>query len=352
MTEAHRIQSVDLFCGAGGLSFGLKLAGIDVRLGVDLDPACRYAFEKNNRATFLLKSVEEIAARDLAVYLNKPDFVLLAGCAPCQPFSLYRQGKSDESDGRWHLLRAFQSLALDLAPDFVTMENVPRLAEQQVFHNFRSALVDAGYRVWSDVVNCLEHGVPQTRERLVLMASRHGDVTLLLPKRLTKLTVREVIGDLPRLRAGQAHELDPLHQAAGLTPLNLTRIKASIPGGTWRDWPDELVAECHLRQTGKTYPSVYGRMEWDKPSPTITTQFFGYGNGRFGHPTQHRGISLREGALLQSFPRKYEFVERGKPIEFSKIGRLIGNAVPVKLAESIGRSFVVHASQLQPSSTT
>lgn len=343
---SNAIQAIDLFSGAGGLSYGLKKAGVNVRVGVDLDPACKYAYEKNNGATFLLKSVEKISAQDLIEYLEKPKFVLLAGCAPCQPFSKYRQGKSDESDGRWHLLRSFQALALDMAPDFITMENVPRLAEQQVFRDFKASLEDAGYHVWAEVVNCLEHGVPQGRERLVMMASTHGKVSLLLPSRNVRKTVRQVIGKLPKLQAGQASASDPIHQSAGLTPLNYARIVASKPGGTWRDWPAELVAECHKKKSGKTYPSVYGRMEWDKPSPTITTQFYGFGNGRFGHPSQNRGLSLREGALLQSFPHNYHFVEPGKPIEFSKVGRLIGNAVPVKLAESIGRSFITHASQL------
>ncbi|MBK8035528.1 MAG: DNA cytosine methyltransferase [Verrucomicrobiaceae bacterium] len=341
------IQAIDLFSGAGGLSHGLKMAGVDVRVGVDLDPACKFAFEKNNGAAFLLKSVEEITARELFGFLNKPKFVLLAGCAPCQPFSKYRQGKCDESDGRWHLLRSFQRLALNMAPDFVTMENVPRLAEQQVFHDFKVSLEDAGYHVWAEVVNCLRHGVPQGRERLVMMASKHGKVSLLLPSRNVRKTVRQVIGKLPKLQAGKASASDPIHQSAGLTPLNYARIVASRPGGTWRDWPAELVAVCHQKKSGKTYPSVYGRMEWDKPSPTITTQFYGFGNGRFGHPSQNRALSLREGALLQSFPKSYQFVEPGRAIEFSKIGRLIGNAVPVKLAESIGRSFVAHVEALQ-----
>ncbi|MES2997022.1 MAG: DNA cytosine methyltransferase [Verrucomicrobiota bacterium] len=341
------IQAIDLFSGAGGLSHGLKKAGVNVRVGVDLDPACKYAYEKNNRAAFLLKSVEEISAQELIKYLVRPKFVLLAGCAPCQPFSKYRLGKSDESDGRWHLLRSFQRLALSMAPDFVTMENVPRLAEQQVFRDFKVSLEDAGYHVWAEVVNCLNHGVPQGRERLVMMASKHGKISLLLPTRNVRKTVRQVIGELPKLQAGKASTSDRIHQSAGLSPLNYARIIASKPGGTWRDWPEELVAECHRKKSGKTYSSVYGRMEWDKPSPTITTQFYGFGNGRFGHPTQNRGLSLREGALLQSFPKNYRFVEPGKAIEFTNIGRLIGNAVPVKLAESIGRTFVAHAAKVR-----
>ena len=120
------------------------------------------------------------------------------------------------------------------------------------------------------------------------------------------------------------------------------RIKASKPGGTWRDWPDHLLLDCHTRSSGKTYPSVYGRMEWDKPSPTITTQFFGYGNGRFGHPTQNRALTLREGALLQGFPKSYRFVRKHEDIIMKKIGKLIGNAVPVTLARVIGKSIRQH----------
>jgi DNA (cytosine-5)-methyltransferase 1 len=340
------IQAIDLFCGAGGLSHGLIKAGIGVKLGVDLDASCKYAFEKNNNAVFLPKSVQDIEPTELLSYLESPNFVLLAGCAPCQPFSLYRQGKSDESDGRWNLLRSFQSLAVGMMPDFITMENVPRLAEQRVFSDFKVALEDAGYHIWAEVVDCTTFGVPQERQRLVLMASKHGSVALQSPPNKCRKTVRQTIGDLPKLRAGEKNEEDPVHQSAGLTLLNLARINVSKPGGTWRDWPEALIADCHKKKSGKTYPSVYGRMEWDKPSPTITTQFFGFGNGRFGHPKQDRGLSLREGALLQSFPSNYEFVEPGKPIEFSKVGRLIGNAVPVKLAEHIGRSFAKHAAGL------
>src|SRR6185437_4792082 len=141
-------------------------------------------------------------------------------------------------------------------------------------------------------------------------------------------------------------ERDPLHVACRLSELNLLRIKASKPGGTWRDWKPSLRAACHRRQTGDTYPSVYGRMEWDEPAPTITTQCFGYGNGRFGHPQQHRAITLREAAMLQTFPRKYDFVPKGQRVRFSQLGRLIGNAVPVRLGEIIAESFTHHASAL------
>jgi DNA (cytosine-5)-methyltransferase 1 len=133
-----------------------------------------------------------------------------------------------------------------------------------------------------------------------------------------------------------------MHSASSLSPLNLARIRASRPGGTWRDWPTRLLAACHRRKTGATYPSVYGRMEWGRPAPTITTQCFGYGNGRFGHPEQDRAISLREAAMLQTFPADYRFTPEGGAIKFNKMGRLIGNAVPVRLGEVVAKTLVAH----------
>jgi DNA (cytosine-5)-methyltransferase 1 len=338
------IRAVDLFCGAGGLTCGLRQAGVDVKAGVDLDPACEYAYKVNNKAEFLLRSVDQVSPEELSRYFEGSGFSLLAGCAPCQPFSLYRQGRSDESDGRWHLLRSFQRLAEKIHPTFITMENVPRLRDQDIFRDFKSSLERKGYQVWSGVVNSALYGVPQERERLVLLASKIGPISLIPPTHKGKTrTVRGSIEKLPRIQAGTMDFQDHLHQAAGMDPINVKRIKASVPGGTWRDWPKSLVAECHKKKSGKTYPSVYGRMVWDAPSPTITTQFYGFGNGRFGHPEQNRAISLREGAILQSFPKSYKFAPPGAPISFTSVGRLIGNSVPVKLGKAIGQSFMNHA---------
>ena len=200
-----------------------------------------------------------------------------------------------------------------------------------------------GYRKWWSVIDCAAVGVPQTRKRLVLLASRldGGPLRLLPPAPLT-VTVRQAIEALPAIQAGEVHPADALHSAPSLSELNLLRIRASRPGGTWRDWPAELQAACHRKDTGATYPSVYGRMEWDRPGPTITTQCFGYGNGRFGHPSQDRAISLREAAMLQTFPESYRFLPEGSPIRFNRLGRLIGNAVPVRLGEVIAHSLLAH----------
>jgi DNA (cytosine-5)-methyltransferase 1 len=342
--QRKTIKAIDLFCGAGGLTRGLEKAGIDVAFGADLDSACEYPFVANNRAAFLLKAVEDLSSSDFASAFNGPEFSLLAGCAPCQPFSTYSQSWSSPDDERWNLLFHFGRLVKELQPDLVTMENVPRLEKQDVFQVFVSGLLRDGYEVFHKIVNCADYGVPQQRQRLVLLASKLGPIDLIKPTKPPEryVTVRSAIGSMPTLEAGEGCNVDPLHQACTLSPLNLQRIRASTPGGTWRDWDDSLVADCHKKSSGKTYPSVYGRMSWDETAPTMTTQYYGFGNGRFGHPEQDRAISLREGAILQSFPRKYKFVPAGAPIYRSIIGRLIGNAVPVKLAEAIGKSIVRH----------
>lgn len=338
------INAVDLFCGAGGLTCGLQNAGINVALGVDLDKACAYPFTKNNHAAFMGCSVADLTGDDIARAWGAADTTLLAGCAPCQPFSTYSQSWSSPEDKRWDLLSQFARLVRESKPDLVTMENVPKLKKIDVFERFQEGLERDGYQVTHRVINCCEYGVPQRRQRLVLLASRFGVVDFIEPTtpQGSERTVRDAIEALEPISAGCGSSKDPLHQSANVSGLNMKRLKASKPGGSWKDWPEELRAACHVKSTGKTYPSVYGRMSWDEPSPTMTTQYYGFGSGRFGHPEQNRAISLREGSLLQSFPPYYEFVAPGEPIAMKTVGRLIGNAVPVKLGEAIGRSLMKH----------
>ncbi len=343
VVEDQQITAVDLFCGAGGLSNGLKRAGIDVSLGIDIDPACEYPFSFNNGAEFLLKSVEELNAEELEGSFKENAFRLLAGCAPCQTFSPYNK-KATPEDKRWWLLLNFARLVKEVSPELVTMENVPTLRNHGVFEEFLRTLFDSGYCADINIVNCEDYGIPQHRRRLVLVASRLGAIRMMTPEEFgrDRTTIRDWIADLPSLRAGEVDIEDQMHQASSLSELNMKRIRASRPGGTWRDWEEALIAKCHRRESGKTYPGVYGRMSWDEPAPTITTQFFGFGSGRFGHPEQDRAISLREGAILQGFPRDYAFAPPGAPIRKKEIGRLIGNAVPPMLGEVIGKSIVNH----------
>lgn len=340
--KTPRIVGVDLFCGVGGLTHGLVRGGIHVAAGIDIDANCRFPFEANNAALFLERDVAKLKPEEITPFYEGADLTLLAGCAPCQPFSTYsRSGRNSEYESQWPLVSSFGRLVKKIKPDLVTMENVPQLADHPVFKQLLKSL--SGYKKWWQVVECASIGVPQTRKRLVLLASRLGSTALELSQESAQhTTVRQTIGLLSPLKAGERDPDDELHAASSLSPLNLSRIRASQPGGTWRDWPEELQASCHRKITGATYPSVYGRMEWDQPAPTITTQCFGYGNGRFGHPEQDRAISLREAAMLQTFPKTYSFAPSGASIKFNKMGRLIGNAVPVRLGEVIARSLVAH----------
>jgi DNA (cytosine-5)-methyltransferase 1 len=338
-----RVACVDLFCGAGGLTHGFFLEGLRVVAGIDFDPACRFPYETNSQARFLERDINRFTVAELRSLFGHAGITVLAGCAPCQPFSTYTQRYGrDEKNGKWGLLYEFARLARGTTPDVISMENVPTVARHEVFQDFVAALKRHGYDVWFDVIDSTQYGVPQMRRRMVLLASRLGKIRMIEPTRKRPKTVRQAIGRLRHLEAGQSAPRDKLHVASTLSPKNLQRIKASRPGGTWRDWPKNLVADCHRAASGKTYPGVYGRMEWDKPAPTMTTQCYGFGNGRFGHPEQNRAISLREAAILQSFPRDYAFVPDDGEVRFTALGRLIGNAVPVNLGRAIARSINSH----------
>ena len=334
---------VDLFCGVGGLTHGLRSAGLNIVAGIDFDGDCEFAFTHNNDAKFFCLDVASVAASFIQDLYPDKGYRVLSGCAPCQPFSRYGRGALNRRS-KWSLLLNFGSLVESILPDLVTIENVPELQAHDVFQDFLDILDGCGYQTTYAVLYGPDYGVPQSRRRLVLISSRHGLPHLPKPTHDPKNypTVRDAIGLLPLIESGGKDSRDNLHRACTLSDKNLKRIRASIPGGSWRDWPKSLRAKCHKSQSGATYPSVYGRMEWDKPAPTITTQFFGYGNGRFGHPEQDRALSLREGAILQSFPSNYSFHPPNEYFSSQKLGQLIGNAVPVRLGNTIGSAILEH----------
>ncbi len=336
------IGAVDLFCGVGGLTCGLKKSGITVVAGIDLDESCRYAFEHNNNSKFIHKSVADVTGKDIKRLLRGYEVKVLVGCAPCQPFSSHQKDKKNRCNHKdWSLLYQFARIVTECKPHIISMENVPELKKEIVFIDFVNTLKTLNYNVSYSVVNVADYGVAQNRRRLILLASRKNTIKLIPPTHSGNyITVRDVIGNLPAVEAGKTCPIDRLHISSSLNKTNLKRIRASKPNGTWRDWPEELVLKCHKKETGKSYSSVYGRMGWDGLSPTITTQFTGYGTGRFGHPVQNRALTLREGALLQSFPPNYSFVSKDEGICLKSIARHIGNAVPPRLGEIIGKSII------------
>ena len=343
--------AVDLFCGIGGLTHGVQKAGINVVAGIDIDSTCKYAYEENNKAIFLNKGVEDIKAEEINSLYPDGSVKILMGCAPCQPFSKYslRYIKDGPKDNKWKLLYYFLDLVEKVIPDIVSMENVPQLSKEKVFKDFVSELSRLEYKVSWSIVNCADYGVPQSRNRLVLLASRFGNIKMIPPiyDEKNHITVRDAIRDLLPINDGDISSEDPLHRSSKLSSVNKKRIKQSVAGGTWKDWDESLLLTCHKKSTGKGYQAVYGRMAWDKPAPTITTQFYGYGNGRFGHPEQDRAISLREGAILQSFPNDYKFIDNNNPQTNKQIGTHIGNAVPVELAVAIGISIKKHLKMME-----
>lgn len=348
MTQKRRklsIFAVDLFCGIGGLTYGLNKSGIKVVAGVDVDEKCKFAFEENNDALFINKSIKEVSSQEIQKLYPTKSLKVLVGCAPCQPFSKHTQKEKDrEAKEDWGLLYHFFELIKDVDPMIVSMENVPQITKHKVFSDFIEDLKSKKYHINWQTVYCPDYGIPQNRRRLVLLASKLGKINLIAPthKPENYKTVKMAIGNLEPIKAGTSSKKDRLHKSAALSRINLKRIKKSVPGGSWRDWDEKLRTACHRKKSGDTYSSVYARMKWNKPSSTITTQFFSFGTGRFGHPEQDRAISIREGAILQTFPRKYKFIPSTSPVEIKILGRYIGNAVPVRLGEIIGKSIIKH----------
>ena len=335
---------IDLFCGVGGLTHGFVLEGFKVVAGIDTDSSCKFAFEKNNNSHFIDTDITELSGKFVSRLYPKNTVKIMIGCAPCQPFSSYTNKLKKKNMEQWSLLGEFGRLIKELEPEIVSMENVSSLGSKDVFNNFVNLLKKNKYHVTWKNVYCPDYGIPQMRWRLVLLASKFGEIHLVAPTHMPEdyVTVRETISHLPPIAAGQALKKDPLHRASIMSDTNLKRIRRSVPGGTWKDWPKSLLAPCHQKSSGKSYYNVYGRMEWDKISPTITTEFTGFGNGRFGHPEQDRGLSLREGALLQTFPKNYVFFESEADYYLTHVAKNIGNAVPVKLARVIAKSIQNH----------
>jgi DNA (cytosine-5)-methyltransferase 1 len=340
--KTKKIEAIDLFCGVGGLTYGLRQAEINVIAGLDNDKSCKFAYEENNNAKYIEADIAEYDFENMKKLFSKNSIKVLVGCAPCQPFSSHTyKAKNKQSDKRWNLIDYFVEAIKVLQPDVISMENVRGLTKTEVFREFVAKIEELDYEVDFDVVYCPDYGIPQNRSRLVLIGSRIGKINV--PKKThgkeSYVTVGDIIRDMPKISSGEYSPADPIHKAKNLSALNVERIKQSKPRGTWRDWDPDLLPNCYKKKSGATYTSVYGRMSWDDVSPTITTQFFNFGSGRFGHPDQDRALSIREGALLQTFPSDYNF---GYEMPLSTVGRHIGNAVPPRLGYVIGSTIKDH----------
>ncbi|NVO33097.1 DNA cytosine methyltransferase [Hymenobacter lapidiphilus] len=339
------MKAIDLFCGCGGLTEGLRNAGYEVIGAVDNEPIAVKSYRINHPDVYVweadIKTMEGGEVRR-KLKLKVGELDLLAGCPPCQGFSRLttRNGSIDTGKLRRsknELLFEFLRFVKALRPKAIMLENVPGLYDDSRLRRFLKSLGKLGYHCeFEDVVRVLNvaaYGVPQRRRRLILMTSLGGPVSFAEPLE-QRLTVRKTIDKL--LPAGCSG--DPLHDLPEKrTAAMMERIRATkADGGSRADLPAELQPECHRQQTG--FKDVYGRMKWDDVSPTMTGGCHNPSKGRFLHPVEHRAITLREAALFQSFPPNYHFcLDRGK----ESVALMIGNALPPVFIEA----HAVHISE-------
>lgn len=338
------IRVFDFFSGCGGTSYGFQQAGLDITAGIDIDGDAARTYRSNfPNSVFIEADIRSLGTEILEPWMkDRAQPVLFCGCAPCQPFSKQNRQQS-HNDPRGSLLSEFGRFIEHWLPEYVFIENVPGMqrleGKKGPLPAFKSLLEKLEYRYNVNVLPALWYGVPQTRERLVLMASRYGSISLPEPThglgKQPYATVRDWISDLTPLAAGQTDSEDSSHRAAVLSDLNLTRIAATPEGGGREFWPIDLLLDCHKNHKGHT--DVYGRLAWNKPAAGLTTRCISLSNGRFGHPDQNRAISVREAACLQTFPRNFVF--KGN---LNSRARQIGNAVPPLMARCVGKAFMDH----------
>lgn len=342
-----QLKAVDFFCGGGGMSFGMQEAGITVLAGIDNDVNCKETYEANIKgASFIEADVFELKESELQKKLNlkrRDKSLILIGCSPCQFWSIINTDKTKSQKSK-NLLVEFKRFVEYFRPGYVIVENVPgvlRKKKESGLEDFIKWLEDNKYHIHFDVHNTNDYGVPQNRKRFTLVANRTSKAKIFPGKEKFKPAVKDVLGKkngFPTVSAGNIDTTDFLHTTANLKDTTIERLQnVEKDGGDRMGFADieHLQLDCFIGKND-SFKDTFGRMWWNKPAPTITTKFLSVSNGRFAHPEEDRGISIREGAALQSFPKNYVF----KGTNLGSIARIIGNAVPPKYAESIGTAIL------------
>lgn len=346
VASGPEIDVYDFFSGCGGTTAGLRNVGLTPKIAVDFDADALATYSLNFQGSAaVLRDIAQLQTWEIESHFDKPRRrpVLFCACAPCQPFSKQNRQKQPKDD-RASLLGHLRRFVERFRPELLFVENVPGIGREpedglSPLDELMKLLADLNYFYDKATIHAPNYGVPQARRRLLVVASQFGPIEVPPPTHGSParphLTVKDAIADLPPISAGETHPKVSNHRAAGLSELNMRRIRAARPGGNWRDWDAELQLPCHKGVTG--YTDVYGRMAWSRPAPPLTTRCISLSNGRFGHPDQDRAISVREAACLQTFDRDFRFVGN-----LASMAKQIGNAVPVALAETIGQMFKEH----------
>ncbi len=342
-----KIKAIDFFCGGGGMSYGMKLAGVKVIAGIDNEKKCKKTYEANVKgAKFICEDVFDLKVQTLEKKLGiekDDDSLLLIGCSPCQYWSIINTEKKKSKKSK-NLLIEFQRFVKYFNPGYVVVENVPgvlRNKKESGLVNLINLLENKGYKVHFKVHNVKDFYVPQSRKRFTLIANRVSEIELEPIKARKKRVVKNVIGvknGFPKIKAGTKDKTNFKHSTAGLSEVNLARLEhIEKDGGNRMSFANipELQLDCFIGKDD-SFKDTFGRLWWDKPAPTITTKFFSVSNGRFVHPDENRALSLREGAVLQSFPKSYKFLTDST----ADTARIIGNAVPPEYAKRIGLSII------------
>lgn len=336
-------RAIDLFCGAGGLTTGLKAAGFSVIAGFELNETAAATYKLNHKASRLF--IGDLSKMDPVKVMNdlglkQGELDLLAGCPPCQGFSTHktRNRSSSVDDIRNDLVFEVLRYVKIFLPKTIMLENVPGLAKDKRMSKLKGELRDLGYVIDDSTVKVLDaadFGVPQRRKRMILQASLFGIINE--PEKIkARTTVRQSIGalPLPGFSGDELHDLPVFRSKKVLTIIE----NVPIDGGSRIDLPLELWLPCHIKRPN-SYNDVYGRMSWNDVAPTITGGCTNPSKGRFIHPDQNRSITLREAALLQTFPKGYKFsLKRGK--DYAAL--MIGNALPPLLIKAHAKKYIQH----------
>ena len=338
--------AIDLFCGAGGLSLGLQEAGFKIAAAIDNDPVATRTYAANVGPHVFSGSIEEMSAADLLskAGLSPGECTLLAGGPPCQGFSLQRRG--NRKDPRNGLVLEFLRMVEGIQPRFFIMENVGGLLTKHgkpFLQHMSLRTSRLGYLIHVATLDAADYGVPQIRKRAFLIGEYAPNFVsrFKIPDQIQRArrTVRDAIGDLPSPpENGTCHPRIPNHyREARLAAINVERIRHVPQGGGRDDLPLNLQLACHVNNPTHRHKDVYGRLAWDEPSVTLTARFDSFTRGRFAHPLEHRSLTIREGARIQTFPDTFIF--EGNREDGA---RQVGNAVPPLLARCLGEA-VIHA---------